>query len=140
MEVTRWSLIRRFVIVVALLPAVLNMSANAAGESAQPAASPAAKGKSPNVILITLDTTRADRMGFMGSKRGLRLNLDALAHQAAGLCAGSAPPGLARDPSDGHYPQFHHVDEFQIELAKDALNIPRGSESGEWIRDTRRIG
>ncbi len=31
------------------------------------------------LFLITLDTTRADRMGFLGSKRGLTPNLDALA-------------------------------------------------------------
>ena len=35
----------------------------------------------PNVIVITLDTTRADRMGFLGSKRGLTPNLDAMAQQ-----------------------------------------------------------
>ena len=35
-----------------------------------------------NILLITLDTTRADRMGFLGSKRGLTPNLDALARQA----------------------------------------------------------
>src|SRR6202049_447846 len=36
----------------------------------------------PNVVLITLDTTRADRMGFLGSDRGLTPNLDALARAA----------------------------------------------------------
>src|SRR5205823_13261798 len=35
---------------------------------------------SPNIFLITLDTTRADRMGFLGSKLGLTPNLDAMAH------------------------------------------------------------
>src|ERR1700680_3377214 len=35
----------------------------------------------PNVVLITLDTTRADRMGFLGSDRGLTPNLDAMARQ-----------------------------------------------------------
>src|ERR1700738_5234209 len=44
---------------------------------------PPAKSQPPNVILITLDTTRADRMGFLGSKRGLTPNLDALARQSA---------------------------------------------------------
>ena len=39
--------------------------------------------KSVNIILITLDTTRADRMGFLGSKRGLTPNLDSLASQSA---------------------------------------------------------
>ena len=33
----------------------------------------------PNVILITLDSTRADRMGFMGSRGKLTPNLDGLA-------------------------------------------------------------
>src|SRR5436305_2021931 len=33
----------------------------------------------PNVILITLDTVRADRMGFLGSDRKLTPSLDALA-------------------------------------------------------------
>src|SRR5438477_10843843 len=42
----------------------------------------AATAPRPNVILITLDTTRADRMGFVGSDRGLTPNLDALAQQS----------------------------------------------------------
>jgi arylsulfatase A-like enzyme/Tfp pilus assembly protein PilF len=33
----------------------------------------------PNVVLVTLDTTRADRMGFLGSSLGLTPNLDGLA-------------------------------------------------------------
>ena len=32
----------------------------------------------PSIILITLDTQRADRMGFLGSQRGLTPNLDLL--------------------------------------------------------------
>src|SRR5260370_29751905 len=35
----------------------------------------------PNVILLTLDTIRADRMGFLGSERKLTPNLDELARQ-----------------------------------------------------------
>ena len=30
-----------------------------------------APAEAPNIILITMDTTRADRMGFMGCKKGL---------------------------------------------------------------------
>src|SRR5437762_11930784 len=41
----------------------------------------AAAADQPNVILITLDTVRADRMGFLGSKHGLTPQLDALASQ-----------------------------------------------------------
>src|SRR5438128_50242 len=42
---------------------------------------PAAAVERPNVVLVTLDTTRADRMGFLGSPRGLTPALDALARQ-----------------------------------------------------------
>jgi len=42
----------------------------------------ASEGCSPNIILITLDTTRADEWDFLGSTRGLTPNLDALAHQS----------------------------------------------------------
>jgi len=53
-------------------------------QSATPASKPP-KGSaaSPNIILITLDTTRADRMDFLGSKRGLTPNLDLLARDSA---------------------------------------------------------
>ena len=47
------------------------------------AATPNARASSPpNIVLITLDTTRADRMGFLGSARGLTPNLDAVAKQS----------------------------------------------------------
>ena len=36
----------------------------------------------PNILLITLDTVRADRMGFLGSTRGLTPQLDALARES----------------------------------------------------------
>jgi glucan phosphoethanolaminetransferase (alkaline phosphatase superfamily) len=36
----------------------------------------------PNIVLVTLDTTRADRMGFLGSTRNLTPNLDALARES----------------------------------------------------------
>lgn len=45
-------------------------------------APPSAAAPSPSVVLITLDTTRADRMGFLGSDRGLTPELDALAREA----------------------------------------------------------
>src|SRR2546427_9156948 len=41
----------------------------------------AAQVEVPNIILITVDTTRADRMGFLGSKLNATPNLDALAKQ-----------------------------------------------------------
>src|SRR5207245_9063844 len=67
----------------------------------------------PNVVLITLDTTRADRMGFLGSDRGLTPNLDALARQATVFSRAYAQVPLTT-PSHatiftGTYPQFNHV-------------------------------
>ncbi len=83
---------------------------------------------SPNVILITLDTTRADRMGFLGSKRGLTPNLDALARQSAVFthAYAQAPITTASHATilTGTYPQFHQVNDFRVPLAKDLPFLP----------------
>ncbi len=42
----------------------------------------AATGASPNIVLITLDSVRADRMGFLGSKLSLTPNLDRIASES----------------------------------------------------------
>src|ERR1039457_5533010 len=83
---------------------------------------------SPNIILITLDTTRADRMGFMGSKRGLTPNLDGLAKQSFVFTRAYAQVALT-PPSHatiltGTYPQFHQVNDMQTPLAKDLPYAP----------------
>ena len=82
----------------------------------------------PNVILITLDTFRADRMGFLGSKRGLTPNLDSLASQAAVFTHAYAQVPLTA-PSHatiltGTYPQFHQVRDFQTPLAQELPYAP----------------
>jgi len=87
---------------------VLTECAIAASTVSKAAASP-----HPNVVLITLDTTRADRMGFLGSERGLTPNLDALARQAMVFSLAYAHVPLTT-PSHatiftGTYPQFNHV-------------------------------
>src|SRR5580698_8965123 len=67
----------------------------------------------PNIILITLDTTRADRMGFLGSKRGLTPNLDALARQSVVFERAYAQAPLTSVSHatilTGTYPQYNHV-------------------------------
>ena len=82
----------------------------------------------PNVILITLDTVRADRMGFLGSKRGLTPNLDALARQSVVFThAYSQVPLTAPSHATiltGTYPQFHQVSDFQVPLAKELPYAP----------------
>ena len=78
---------------------------------------------SPNVILITLDTVRADRMGFLGSQRGLTPNLDALARQSVVFTrAYSQVPITTASHATiltGTYPQFHKISDFGIPLAED---------------------
>ncbi len=82
----------------------------------------------PNVILITIDTTRADRMGFLGSKRGLTPNLDAVARQSVVFthAYSQAPltPTSHATILTGTYPQYHQVLTFPIPLGKDIPYMP----------------
>lgn len=84
--------------------------------------------KPPNILLITLDTTRADRMGFLGSKRGLTPNLDALARDSAVFthAYSQAPltPTSHATILTGTYPQFHQVNDFRVPLARDLPYAP----------------
>src|SRR5258706_13425897 len=82
----------------------------------------------PNVILITLDTTRADRMGFLGSERGLTPNLDALAKQATvfSRAYSHVPLTTASHATilTGTYPQYNHVNDFGFPLLASTLYLP----------------
>jgi arylsulfatase A-like enzyme/thioredoxin-like negative regulator of GroEL len=88
----------------------------------------AALAAPPNVILITLDTARADRMGFLGSKLGLTPNLDTLARESVVFThAYSQVPLTAPSHATiltGTYPQFHQVNDFQVPLAQDLPYAP----------------
>ncbi len=81
-----------------------------------------------NVVLITLDTTRADRMGFLGSKRGLTPNLDALAAQSVVFTRAYSQVPLTTASHatilTGTYPQFHKVNDVGVPLAKDVPYLP----------------
>jgi len=83
---------------------------------------------SPSVILITLDTTRADRMGFLGSQLGLTPNLDGLARDGVVFTRAYShvpltPPSHATILT-GTYPQFNHVNDFGSKLGKDLPYLP----------------
>jgi arylsulfatase A-like enzyme/cytochrome c-type biogenesis protein CcmH/NrfG len=75
-----------------------------------------ARAEAPNIVFITLDTTRADRMGFLGSKRGLTPNLDIVARQGVVFerAYSQAPltPVSHATIFTGTYPQFHTVTDF----------------------------
>jgi len=82
----------------------------------------------PNILLITLDTTRHDRMGFLGSKRGLTPNLDAVAKQAIVFTrAYSHVPITTASHATiltGTYPQFNHVNDFGVPLSPTLPDLP----------------
>jgi choline-sulfatase len=82
----------------------------------------------PSIVLITLDTTRADRMGFLGSKRGLTPSLDALAKQSVVFTRAYAHVPLTT-PSHatiltGTYPQFNQITDLGNTLANDLPYLP----------------
>jgi choline-sulfatase len=82
-----------------------------------------------NVILITIDTTRADRMGFLGATRALTPNLDALAKQGIVFTQAYSQVPLT-SPShisilSGTYPQFHHVNDFGMPLSRSIPYLPQ---------------
>jgi arylsulfatase A-like enzyme len=82
----------------------------------------------PNVVVITLDTTRADRMGFLGSNRGLTPNLDRLARQGTVFSRAYAQVPLTT-PSHaailtGTYPQFNHVNYMGDPLGRELPFLP----------------
>jgi arylsulfatase A-like enzyme/Tfp pilus assembly protein PilF len=81
-----------------------------------------------NIVLITIDTARADRMGFLGSKAGLTPNLDGLARQGVVFSNAYAHVPLTT-PSHatiltGTYPQFNHLDDLGTPLANDIPYLP----------------
>ena len=92
--------------------------------AAEQPAGKASAGK-PNIVLITLDSTRADRMGFLGAHSGLTPNLDALARQGIVFAQAYAQAPLTISSHatilTSAYPQIHRAGEFGTPLA---LSIP----------------
>jgi arylsulfatase A-like enzyme/Flp pilus assembly protein TadD len=96
----------------------------------------------PNVILITLDTVRADRMDFLGSKKQLTPHLDALAQQGIVFehAYSQAPitPVSHATILTGTFPQFHGVRNFgdrlppSVPLITDILHA-QGYRTGAFV-------
>jgi len=82
----------------------------------------------PNIILITLDTTRADRMGFLGSTRGLTPNLDNMARQGVVFTRAYSHVPLTTASHatilTGTYPQFNRVNDFGVPLSPRLPYLP----------------
>ncbi|HKW65366.1 MAG TPA: sulfatase-like hydrolase/transferase [Candidatus Acidoferrum sp.] len=102
----------------------------------------AAATNQPNVILITLDTVRADRMDFLGSKRGLTSHLDALAAQGVVFehAYSQAPitPVSHATILTGTYPQYHGIRNFGDRLPPSVPFLPdilhaQGYHTGAFV-------
>jgi len=82
----------------------------------------------PNIILITLDSARADRMGFLGARRGLTPSLDRIAQQGIVFVRAyaQAPLTVASNATilTGTYPQTHRASEFGVPLATTLPYLP----------------
>ena len=82
----------------------------------------------PNIILITLDSARADRMGFLGARTRLTPNLDALAKQSVVFehAYAQSPRTLASHAAllTGTYPPYNQVSEFGAGLAAPLPYLP----------------
>jgi choline-sulfatase len=96
----------------------------------------------PDVILITLDTVRADRMGFLGSKRGLTPHLDALASQSVVFerAYSQAPitPVSHATILSGTFPQYHGIRNFGDRLPPSVPFLPdilhaQGYRTGAFV-------
>jgi arylsulfatase A-like enzyme/Tfp pilus assembly protein PilF len=82
----------------------------------------------PHLILITLDSTRADHMGFLGAKTGLTLNLDRLATESIVFeHAYAQSPGTVVSHAtilSGTYPQSSAMSEIGGTLSSSLPYLP----------------
>src|SRR5262245_7467300 len=89
---------------------------------------PHAQARRPDILLITLDTTRADRMGFLGSVRGLTPSLDALATDSVVFTRAYAQAPITTVSHatilTGLYPPAHGVDELGAPLGRSIPYLP----------------
>ena len=96
----------------------------------------------PNVLLVSLDTVRADRLGAYGSKAGLTPALDALASESTvyARCIATAPWTVPSHASmfTGRFPFEHGAHSFEIDTARD--NVHALSESHTTLAEVLNDG
>jgi choline-sulfatase len=82
----------------------------------------------PNIVLITLDATRADRMGFLGSRKGLTPDMDRIARQSIVFeqAYSQAPLTVASSATvlTGTYPQTNRASELGVLLPETVPYLP----------------
>ncbi len=88
----------------------------------------AAAASKPNLVLITLDSTRADRMGFLGAKAALTPNLDRLARESIVFehAYAQAPASVVSHATilSGAYPQSTGMSVIGGALPSSLLYLP----------------
>ncbi len=86
-----------------------------------------AAGK-PNIVLITIDSARADRMGFLGGRAGSTPILDTLARQGIVFAQAYAQAPLTVSSHatilTGTYPQINRASDFGVALAAALPYLP----------------
>jgi len=96
----------------------------------------------PNLLLITLDTTRADRMGFLGSTRGLTPKLDVLARDGIvftrAFSQAPVTPTSHATLLTGTFPPRHEVSDFGTPLSATVPYLPQllrdnGYKTGAFV-------
>jgi choline-sulfatase len=107
---------------------ILILVALAVDSWAQTSPASRAAATKPNIILITLDSTRADRMGFLGSPAALTPTLDGIAHQGIvfSQAYAQAPLTVASHATilTGTYPQTHRASDFGTPLEQRLPYLP----------------
>ena len=87
-----------------------------------------AAASKPNLVLITLDSTRADRMGFLGAKAALTPNLDRLARESIVFehAYAQAPASVVSHATilSGAYPQSTGMSAIGGALPSSLLYLP----------------
>jgi len=88
----------------------------------------ASAASKPNLVLVTLESTRADRMGFLGAKGGLTPNLDRMAAESLVFehAYAQAPDTVVSHATilSGSYPQTTGVNEIGGTLAASLPYLP----------------
>ncbi len=85
-------------------------------------------GGKPNIVLITVDSLRADRVGFLGASRGVTPALDELSHQSIiferAYAQASETVASTATILTGSYPQVHRAGIFGTPLAPAQVYLP----------------
>src|SRR5262245_3488330 len=93
--------------------------------------------RAPNVLVIVIDTLRADRLGVYGNLRGLTPFLDALAtrgtffENAYAVSSWTIPSVASLFTS--RYPTQHHVVTFAKRIADPEVTLAEQVRDGGWI-------